>query len=100
MTVKAKIVQTLRKEMPYLRNNFGVKKIALFGSLGKKSRVSAHDVDILIEFISPLGFRFIDLANYLEKKLGKKTDILTAEGLSTIRVDKVARSIKDNLHYV
>lgn len=100
MTAKAKVVQTLQKEMPYLRDHFGVKKLALFGSLGKKSRSCAQDVDILIEFITPLGFRFVDLANYLEKKLGKKTDILTAEGLSAIRVDKVARSIKDNLYYV
>ena len=38
--------------------------------------------------------------HYLEKKLGKKTDILTTEGLSAIRVGKVARSIKDNLYYV
>jgi predicted nucleotidyltransferase len=100
MTAKAKVVRTLQKEMPYLRDHFGVKKLALFGSLSKKSHVPPHDVDILIEFIAPIGFRFIDLANYLEKKLGKKTDILTTEGLSSIRVDKVARSIKDNLYYV
>ena len=100
MKIKAKVVRTLQEEMPYLRNNFGVKRVALFGSLGKKSRASANDVDILIEFIKPLGLRFVDLANYLEAKLGKKTDLLTTEGLNAIRVGKVVRSIKDNLYYV
>jgi predicted nucleotidyltransferase len=100
MTVKAKVVSTLQKEMPYLRDHFGVKKIALFGSLGKKEKLSAHDVDIFIEFSSPLGLRFVYLADYLEKKLGKKTDILTADGLNAIRIGKVARSIKSNLFYV
>jgi len=100
MTAKAKVVDTLQKEMPYLRDRFGVKKLALFGSMGKKSRASANDVDIFIEFIKPLGFQFVDLATYLEKKLGKKTDILTVEGLSSIRVGRVVRSIKDNLYYV
>lgn len=58
------------------------------------------DVDMVIEFEKPIGLGFIDLAEYLENKLGKKADILTTEGFKSIRIKKVAQDIKRSLHYV
>ena len=100
MSPQQKIVDVLRREIPYLKEIYGVKKIALFGSVvnGKYSQHS--DVDILVEFNEPIGLRFMDLAEYLETKLGRKTDILTPDGLKSIRIKKVAQNIKRNLLYV
>ena len=44
--------------------------------------------------------KFFDLMDYLDKKLGRKTDVLTQKGLSTIRVKRVAQEIKRSLVYV
>ena len=100
MSPQQKVIELLRKEIPYLRENYGVKKIALFGSIVKGKYTKSSDVDMVVEFEKPIGLRFMDLAEYLEKKMGRKTDILTAEGVRSIRIKKVARDIKRSLLYV
>lgn len=100
MSPQQKVINVLRREIPYLKENYGVKKIAVFGSAVKGKYTKASDIDIVVEFIRPIGLRFMDLAEYLEKRLGRKTDILTAGGLKSIRIKKVAQNIKRNLLYV
>jgi len=100
MSPQQKVIKVLRREIPYLKENYGVKKIALFGSFAKGGHTGASDIDIVVEFIRPIGLRFMDLAEYLEKRLGRKTDILTADGLKSIRIKKVAQDIKRSLLYV
>ncbi|MCG2661641.1 MAG: nucleotidyltransferase domain-containing protein [Kiritimatiellae bacterium] len=77
-----------------------MKKIALFGSVVDGEYTKHSDIDMVIEFEEPIGLRFIDLAEYLENKLGRKTDILTADGLKSIRIKKIAQDIKMSLLYV
>ena len=100
MLPQQKVINVLRREIPYLKENYGVKKIALFGSVVKGKYNKSSDIDIVVEFEKPIGFRFMDLAEYLEKKLGRKTDILTAEGVRSIRIKKVAQDIRRSLFYV
>ena len=100
MLTKNKIIQVLRKEQPYLQKEFGVKRIAIFGSFARGRAHQKSDVDIFIEFNKSPGIRFFDLMDYLDKKLGRKTDVLTEKGLSSIRVKRVAQEIKRTLVYV
>ena len=100
MLTKSKIIQILKKEQPYLREVFGVKKIAIFGSFAQGRAHQKSDIDIFIEFTKSLGMGFFDLMDYLDKKLGRKTDVLTQKGLSSIRVKRVAQEIKRTLVYV
>jgi len=97
---RAEIKQILKDSYPALRQNYHVKKLGLFGSYAKGTHRQDSDIDILIEFEKPLGFKFIELAEYLEKQLGKRVDILTAQGLKSIRVKKVARDITGSMIYV
>jgi len=100
MLAQKEIIRVLHNELPYLKNNFGVKKIAIFGSFAKRLSEDKSDIDVLIEFNKPIGLRFVDLAEYLEKKFGRKIDILTPAGIGGIRIKKVARDIKRSLLYV
>lgn len=100
MLTKNKIIQVLRKEQSYLREQFGVKKIAIFGSFAQGRAHQKSDIDIFIQFNKSPGMRFFDLMDYLDKKLGCKTDVLTEKGLSSIRVRRVAQEIKRTLVYV
>ena len=100
MLTKNKIIQILKKEQPFLRERFGVKKIAIFGSFAQGRAHQKSDIDIFIEFTKSLGMSFFDLMDYLDKKLGRKTDVLTQKGLSSIRVKRVAQEIKRTLVYV
>ncbi len=94
------LFSTLKELLPYLRDNFGVKRIAVFGSFAEGNPKKDSDIDLLIEFDQLPGLKFIALSDYLEKKLGKEVDILTPGGLQGIRIPKVAKMIKKNLRYV
>lgn len=97
---REKVINVLRKELPYLLSKYGVKRIGLFGSYAKGASSEASDIDILVEFQKPIGLKFIELAEYLERLLGTKVDILTPTGIEAIRVEKVARDITESIVYV
>jgi uncharacterized protein len=100
MLEKAKIIQLLQENQPYLAREFGVSKIGLFGSYAKGNANAKSDIDLVIEFEQPIGFRFLELVEYLEKLLGQKVDVLTPAGIQNIRVEQVARNISESIIYV
>jgi predicted nucleotidyltransferase len=51
--------------------------MGLFGSYAKGQPDDASDVDVVVEFERPIGFKFMELAGYLEGLLSRKVDILT-----------------------
>lgn len=94
------ITHTLRKHFDDLADEYGVARIGIFGSYATKTALEGSDIDLVIEFSKPIGFRFVELAEYLEQLLGKRVDILTPDGLEGIRVQRVAKEIQDTLIYV
>jgi predicted nucleotidyltransferase len=90
----------IRKEYPYLKNYFGIKRIGLFGSFSTNTANKNSDIDLLVEFNKPIGFKFMALAEYLENKLGRKVDLLTPDGIETIRIKHLAENIKKSVVYV
>jgi len=100
MLTKEKIIAVLRENYPYLASEYGVKRIGLFGSYAKDTPTETSDVDLIVEFDRPIGFRFVEFAEYLENLLGKSVDVLTPAGIKGIRIKRVARSIAENTVYV
>jgi len=100
MLTQKEVIEILREKQLYLGDNFGVKRIGLFGSFSKGIAEEGSDIDILVEFRKPIGLKFMEFANYIEELLGRKVDILTLEGLSSIRIKKVGEDIKRSVSYV
>jgi predicted nucleotidyltransferase len=100
MLTKAKVIKTIKNEKPHLAAEFNVKKIGLFGSFARGRQTGKSDIDIIVEFSKPIGFKFLELCDYLEKKLGKKVDILTPAGIKGIRLKHIAKDIRSNIIYV
>ena len=100
MLTRDRIIQLLQSERSYLANEFGVTRIGLFGSYAMGRSGEDSDVDLFVELDRPLGFRFFDLVDYLEKLLGKRVDVLTKAGIENIRVGGVVESISESLVYV
>jgi len=100
MLTRDEILQRLRHEQPYLATEFGVHRIGLFGSHARGLADQASDVDLLVEFDQPLGFRFIELVDHLEHVLGRPVDVLTPAGLQNIRVRRVTQDIRESILYV
>jgi predicted nucleotidyltransferase len=100
MLTREKIANLLREKYPYLIAEYGVKKIGLFGSYAKGVPDEASDIDIVVEFEHPIGFKFIELTEYLEHLLGKKVDVLTHAGIQGIRIAHIAKDIEESIMYV
>ncbi|MBI3016162.1 MAG: nucleotidyltransferase family protein [Candidatus Tectomicrobia bacterium] len=101
---KEQVMQILRKELPYLRDKYGVERIALYGSFAKGSPTTKSDVDILVQLVKPLGLEFVGLAYYLEETLGRKVDLATFDtlhrSLENPRYKRIAGDIQRTLRYV
>ena len=100
MLTKEEITKVLQENLPYLTSEYGVKRIGLFGSYAKDMPTESSDVDIVVEFARPIGFRFAEFAEYLESLLGKSVDVLTPAGIRGIRIERIARSIEESVVYV
>lgn len=100
ISYQQKIISILKEHKTYLKDNFHVKKIALFGSILKDEIVNESDIDLYIEFEKPIGTKFIHLIDYLENILGRKVDVITPGGLKTIRIVEIKNSIQKSLKYV
>ncbi len=97
-------LETLRRELPYLKEKYGVVKIALFGSFAKGTSGEASDIDLLVQLERPLGLEFVALANYLEECLGRPVDIATFDcwrrSFTQPRYRPVAEDVEKSLLYV
>lgn len=61
---------------------FGVKSLAIFGSVARDEATSESDVDLLVEFEGKVTFdRYMDLKFYLEDCLAIKVDLVTLKML-------------------
>jgi predicted nucleotidyltransferase len=100
MLTREQVVESLRLRSAYLAEEFGVRRIGLFGSFAKGLSTDKSDVDLIIEFDPPIGLRFMELGDYLEEVLGRRVDILTPVGLQAIRQKTVREDITESIVYV
>jgi uncharacterized protein len=97
---KNKIIQLISSCYDVLAKEYAVSKIGIFGSAVKGTMTEHSDLDIYVEFSHPIGFKFIEFAEYLEDLFGRKVDVLTKEGIKSIRVKKIAQEIERSVIYV
>jgi predicted nucleotidyltransferase len=97
---KNDIIKELRAHRQYFSLEYGLKRIGLFGSYAANTQNEDSDIDIVAEFEKPIGLKFIEFAEFLEDLLGKKTDILTSDGIKDIRNPEIAQRIMETVIYV
>jgi hypothetical protein len=87
-----KISSTLDKIIPdikqILKNN-KVKKAGIFGSYATGEQKKDSDIDILVEPPKGIGFGFVRIQFELEKRLKKKVDLVSYNGLSSYLRSKI-----------
>jgi predicted nucleotidyltransferase len=87
---RAEVLRILRERRGELAEQYGVKSLALFGSVARDEAGSDSDVDLLVEFDRPTGlFAFIGLQQFLEKLLGCEVDLGTPRSLKPHLKDSV-----------
>jgi uncharacterized protein len=79
---REQVIRILSEKRDELAQKFGVKSLALFGSVSRDEAGSASDVDLLVEFNRPVGyFGLFALQGHLESLLGCKVDLGTLKSL-------------------
>lgn len=70
------ILDLLKAEKAFLKNEFGVINIGLFGSYAKGTQRADSDIDFLVEFKEPRFEWVAGLQIYLEKRFNRKIELV------------------------
>lgn len=81
METPREIENKLKSVKPYLKDEFGIKKIGYFGSFAKGDYHNDSDLDVLVTFNRKIGWKYFDLQDYLESAIGRKVDLVTERSL-------------------
>lgn len=100
MVTKDEIINILKENRQRLSADYGIKRIVLFGSFAVGEPSETSNIDIIVELERPIGFRFVEMAKFLEGLLGRKVDVLTPAGINGIRIPGIARNINESAIYV
>ncbi len=91
------IITKLRKDKLYLRKEYGVKTVGVFGSYVRDEAKRGSDLDILIEFKEPVSlFEFLALEHHLSELTDKKVDLVMKSALKP----RIGKHITKEVVYV
>jgi hypothetical protein len=75
-------MEILRKNLPYLEEEYQVAALEVFGSYVHRQQHKDSDLDVLVTFAKPPSLlKFIRLENYLSDRLGVKVDLVMKDSL-------------------
>jgi hypothetical protein len=97
---KEEILKKLRENKDKIEK-FGVKKIGIFGSFVRGEAGEKSDIDVVVEFERGRAtFKNVTgLVDFLEELFGREIDLLTPDGIESIRIKHVKEEIKRELEY-
>jgi predicted nucleotidyltransferase len=78
---RERLLRRLRAHKAELQRQYGLKRLALFGSWARGEQSRTSDVDIMVEFEGRIGWEIVDLHEELERLLGRRVDLLTKNAL-------------------
>ncbi len=89
-------IAALRGYLPVLRRDFGVRRIALFGSTARDEARDDSDLDVLVDFkVIPTLDAFMGLKFFLEDATGHRVDLVTPDALKPRMRPAVEREAVD-----
>ena len=88
---REEVLRILGQNQQVLKD-FGVKSLAIFGSVARDEATPDSDVDILVQFDRPVTFDlYMDVKFYLEDNLGTRVDLVSKLTLKPLIRPQVQR---------
>ena len=81
MKTQEEVLRILQREKPELVRDYGVKRLALFGSYARNDQDEDSDVDILVEVDPSIGLGFVELAERIEGALGVRAEVVSRRAI-------------------
>jgi hypothetical protein len=95
MYTSDEVTQKLAAQLATLRKTYGVKRIGLFGSVVRGEQHPGSDIDLLVEFVEPVGlFKFIELENRLSELLNARVDLVTPNALKPAIGERILSEVR------
>ena len=92
--MKKEQILTLLAEHQDDLDRYGIKSLALFGSVARDDAGADSDIDVLVEFEGPATFDgYMELKFYLEDLLGKPVDLVTPKALRSQLRPRIEREL-------
>jgi len=88
------VLATLARETGVLKG-FGVRRLSLFGSTARGEARPESDLDFLVDFDRKTFRNYMGLADFLEKLLGHKVDLVIRETIKPLVREKVLAEAQD-----
>ena len=97
---KKELLKELRKNKGKIKE-FGVKRIGIFGSFARDEAEEKSDIDVVVEFEKGKAtFKNVcGLVDFLEDLFNREVDILTPDGIESIRIKHIKEEIKREIEY-
>ena len=94
---KLEIIDIIKSSKREIETLYGVNKVGLFGSYVREQQRKKSDIDILVSFSRDIDlFDFLELREYLEKRLHHKVDLVMESALKPV----IGRRILSEVEYV
>jgi predicted nucleotidyltransferase len=94
MKAQERIRAQLEALKPLLKTKFEVENIGFFGSYSRGEQTKKSDVDILVVFKDDAHvgfFRFLELEEFLSRRLGVKVDLATKDALKPVLKERILK---------
>ena len=75
MSGKQQCIELLTNATPFIRSEFGVRTMRMFGSMARGEEHEDSDVDIFVE-MPPKALKVVGLKQYLQELLGRAVDVV------------------------
>ncbi len=88
-------ISTLKEHEKLIRQEFGVKRIGIFGSFARGEEREDSDLDVLVEFEEGQKTfdNYMDLKFYLEDLFGREVDLVTEKALKRQLKDIIMKEV-------
>ena len=87
---KQSILEKLRMIKPVLSEKYGLTELALFGSYSRNEESDQSDIDLLVNYRSPMGMRYFDMVYELEDIFKEtKVQVISRDGIKPNYFDRI-----------
>ncbi len=84
----------LNRLTPELARKYGVNKLGFFYDYTSQNTLKRVEVNIIVELQKPLGWKFFEMKEFLEKKLFRRIDIVTPNGIKVLYKPEIISTVK------
>lgn len=83
-------LETIKHFVIELAEEYGAKKVSLFGSFARGDATEESDIDLLLDKGDIKGMQVLEFQDELSKRIGRKVDVVTTAGASKRFLNKIS----------